>query len=286
MKNKRKKQRTLTVKLITLLLAAALSMSAYLGIRQDSSGAGQISDAGASGYISEDVNETQEPISVDTQEIVGTVGEGTTDLSKAYDYAAMPVYTGNMVDTLNNDVPYFTEEDIAGGTSWDISLSDLDELGRCGQASMCVSLDVMPKDGEARGKIGNVKPSGWNQAKYPGVIDENPGYLYNRCHLLAWCLSGLNDEPKNLITGTRSFNVDAMLPYEEAVARYVESSEEHVLYRVTPVYNGSELVARGVVIEARSIESDGLQFCVYAHNVQDGIDINYMDGSSSLSENN
>lgn len=194
----------------------------------------------------------------------------------------MPAYTGNATDKVNGNVPFFTADDMT--TESYINLSELDDLGRCGVAMMCASKDTMPADGEKRGEIGSVKPSGWKQAKYPSVIKESPSYLYNRAHLLMWALSGLNDDTRNLITGTRYFNITAMLPYEEQVHDYIENTGEHVIYRVTPLYDGNDLVAQGVLMEAKSVESDGLQFCVFAHNVQPGITINYSDGSSYITD--
>lgn len=194
----------------------------------------------------------------------------------------MPAYTGNATDEVNENVPYFTADDMT--TESYINLSELDDLGRCGVAMMCASKDTMPAYGEKRGEIGSVKPSGWKQAKYPSVIKESPSYLYNRAHLLMWALSGLNDDNRNLITGTRYFNITAMLPYEEQVHDYIENTGEHVIYRVTPLYDGDDLVAQGVLMEAKSVESNGLLFCVFAHNVQPGITINYSDGSSYITD--
>ena len=129
-----------------------------------------------------------------------------------------------------------------------------------------------------------VKPSGWKQAKYMGLVDGN--YLYNRCHLIGFQLTGENANERNLITGTRYFNTEAMLPFENMVADYVKETKHHVLYRVTPVFTGDNLLADGVLIEAKSVEDDGagILFCVFCYNVQPGIVINYKDGSSMLSE--
>ena len=137
---------------------------------------------------------------------------------------------------------------------------------------------------EERGTIGNIKPSGWNQAKYEGVIDSKPPYLYNRCHLIAYCLTAENANEKNLITGTRYMNVEGMLPFEEQVAKYLDQNDNHVLYRVTPVFDGDNLVASGVLLEAYSVEDngEGVCFCVYCYNVQPGIEIDYKTGESSL----
>jgi DNA-entry nuclease len=158
----------------------------------------------------------------------------------------------------------------------------LDPLGRCGVAYANVSRELMPT--EERGEIGNIKPSGWNQEKYEGVVDSVPPYLYNRCHLIAYCLTAENANEKNLITGTRYMNVNGMLPFEEKVAKYLDTYDNHVLYRVTPIFEGNNLVASGVLMEAYSVEDEGkgICFCVYCYNVQPGVKINYKTGESEL----
>jgi len=162
------------------------------------------------------------------------------------------------------------------------SYSKLDWLGRCGVAFANVGRDLMPRDN--RGEIGDIKPSGWVQAKYEGIVDSKPPYLYNRCHLIAYCLTGENANEKNLITGTRYMNVEGMLPFEEKVAKYLDKSDNHVLYRVTPVFAGKNLLASGVLIEAYSVEDQGkgICFCVYVYNVQPGVEIDYATGESWL----
>ena len=156
--------------------------------------------------------------------------------------------------------------------------SKLDRRGRCGTALACIGPESMP-EGE-RGPIGMIKPSGWQIAKYKGI--DNGGYLYNRCHLIGWQLTGQNAEVKNLITGTRYLNTEGMLPYENMVASYVRRTKNHVMYRVTPYFCKRELVARGVQIEALSVEDHGkgISFNVYCFNVQPGIKINYKNGES------
>lgn len=159
--------------------------------------------------------------------------------------------------------------------------SDLDELGRVGVAFASLDESLMPAEGEERGDISSVKPTGWIQAKYDGI--SNGGWLYNRCHLIAWSLAGENANEKNLMTGTRSFNVDGMLPFEMEALGYVDDNpDNHLLYRATPVYDGDGLLAKGLLLEAYSIEDDGeLAFCVYIFNVQPGIEIDYNTGKSS-----
>lgn len=179
--------------------------------------------------------------------------------------------------TINNNISFFSDEDLT--TESYEYYSDLDGLGRCGVAHACIGLDLMPT--EERGNIGQVKPSGWHTVKYDIVSGK---YLYNRCHLIGYQLSGENANEKNLITGTRYLNVDGMLPFENMVADYVKETENHVMYRVTPYYDGDNLVASGVLMEAESVEDKGedIQFCVYCYNVQPGITIDYATGDSWL----
>lgn len=210
--------------------------------------------------------------------------ERIVDLHQYLYYDGLPEYktTGKAADKLTNG-PFFTDEEIKNAKPFKV-FSNLDLLGRCGQAYACLTKDSMPT--EERGPIGNVKPSGWHTVKYNDVVEGN--YLYNRCHLLAYCLTGENANEKNLITGTRFMNTEGMLPYETKVAKYLDKHpENHVLYRVTPVYKSSNLVAKHVIMEAYSIEDKGkLSFCVVVHNVQPGVIINYKDGTSRLDEDN
>ena len=162
------------------------------------------------------------------------------------------------------------------------SYSGLDDLGRCQVAVACISRDTMPLPYEKREDIGSVKPAGWQTAKYPELI--NGLYLYNRCHLIGWQLSAENANPLNLTTGTRYLNVDGMLPFENKVDDYVEKTDHHVMYRVTPIFVGDELVCRGILMEAQSVEDSGCIFCVYCYNVQPGIEINYKDGTSRVAD--
>ena len=139
---------------------------------------------------------------------------------------------------------------------------------------------------EERGEIRDIKPSGWCQAKYEGIVDSTPPYLYNRCHLIAYCLTAENANEQNLITGTHYMNVEGMLPFEEEVARYLDRNDNHVLYRVTPIFQGNNLVASGVLMEAYSIEDNGsgICFCVYCYNVQPGVTIDYRTGKNRKEE--
>lgn len=185
---------------------------------------------------------------------------------------------------LNDNVPYFTDAEKQTTTAYE-KYAELDSLGRCGAAEACVGRELMPKAGEERESISSVTPSGWEQAKYDTKLIEG-GYLYNRAHLIGWQLTAENANERNLITGTRYFNVDGMLPFENMVADYVKETSNHVMYRVTPDFEGSNLVATGVTMEAWSVEDngEGLQFCVYVYNFQPGILINYATGESRLDD--
>ena len=195
----------------------------------------------------------------------------------------LPDYDGSPYVELNDGQPSFTEEQKAGTASYE-TYASLDLLGRCGTAEACIGQDLMPT--EERGAIGMVKPSGWHTVRYDGVVDGK--YLYNRCHLIGYQLAGENANEKNLITGTRYLNVVGMLPFEDQVADYVQETGNHVLYRVNPVFQGAELVARGVQMEAWSVEDSGAGVCfnVYCYNVQPGVEIDYATGESRLAEEN
>ena len=188
----------------------------------------------------------------------------------------IPEYEGEPFVLINQNIPFFEKDDYT--TESLENYSELDELGRCGAAYANISKELMPT--EERGQIGDVRPSGWHTVKYPELIEDR--YLYNRCHLIGYQLSGENANEKNLITGTRYMNVEGMLPFENKVADYVRRSDNHVLYRVTPVFEGNNLVATGVLMEAYSVEDrgEGVCFCVFVHNVQPGIEIDYRTGES------
>jgi len=211
--------------------------------------------------------------------------EGQSQSSTAYIKEAESLddieeYSGSPYIRVNGNVPFFTEEELTG-ESYE-SYGDLDSLGRCSACIASIGQDMMPT--EERESIGAVKPTGWNLVKYPDVVDGN--YLYNRCHLIGYQLTGENANEKNLITGTRYMNVDGMLPFENMVADYVKETNNHVLYRVTPIFQGDNLLASGVLMEGESVEDkgEGILFCVYCYNVQPGVAIDYADGSSHLEE--
>lgn len=217
----------------------------------------------------------------------GANGTGQADAGKPQDELvnnnsyvsldAIPAYDGKAYVAINNNEPFFTDSDMT--TTAFENYSDLDSLGRCGVAYANICKEIMPT--EKRGKIGMIKPSGWHTVKYDVIKDR---YLYNRCHLIGYQLAGENANSKNLITGTRYLNVEGMLPFENLVADYVNNTGNHVLYRVTPMFSGSNLVANGVLIEAKSVEDngDGILFNVYCYNVQPGVGINYENGDSWL----
>lgn len=204
-----------------------------------------------------------------------------TDTASAFNAADVPAYSGEPYTAVNNNEPYFTSDNLT--TEAFENYSELDALGRCGVAYANVCLETMPT--EKRGSISEVKPTGWHSVKYDNVDGKS---LYNRCHLIGYQLTAENANQQNLITGTRYLNVDGMLPFENMVADYVKETDNHVLYRVTPIFTGDNLVADGVLMEGYSVEDegDGICFCVYAYNVQPGITIDYATGDSWLSSEN
>ena len=188
----------------------------------------------------------------------------------------VPVYSGEPYTELNGNIPYFTDRE----KTEDVfeHYSDLDTLGRCGTAYANICKELMPT--EKRGEIGMIKPTGWHTVRYDDIISDK--YLYNRCHLIGFQLAGENANEKNLVTGTRYMNVDGMLPFENMIADYVKETDNHVLYRVTPIFVGDNLVCRGVEMEAYSVEDngEGTSFHVFVYNIQPGIEIDYATGDS------
>ena len=204
-----------------------------------------------------------------------SVGSGT---AKPVELSSIPAYSGKAYITVNNNKPSFSSSELT--TKGYEKYSKLDSLNRCGAALASCGKEIMPGADEKRGSISSIYPSGWNQAKYDGI---SGGWLWNRCHLIGWQLSAENANRENLITGTRYMNISGMLPIENMVADYIKETGNHVAYRVTPIYDGNNLVCSGVQMEAYSIEDkgEGIEFNVYCYNVQPGIKINYADGSSS-----
>lgn len=190
----------------------------------------------------------------------------------------VPEYSSSPVVQINNNEPEFTAYEVKKATKSYIFMSELDRLGRCGYAEASLSTDTLAT--EKRGDISSVHPSGWHNEAYTCV---NTGYVFNRCHLLMYAASGILDDERNLITGTRYMNEDGMLPYEKMLVQYIESTGNHVLYRVTPIYDGDNLVASGVHMEAKSVEDGGkgLKFNIYAYNVQPGVNVDYATGYTS-----
>ena len=197
---------------------------------------------------------------------------------KSYELTDIPAYAGNSFVILDDNKPAFSKKDRERTDAFE-TYSDLDELGRCGVAYANICKELMPT--EERGAIGMVKPTGWHTVKYDNVEGK---YLYNRCHLIGYQLAGENANEKNLITGTRYLNVTGMLKFEDQVADYVNETNHHVLYRVTPFFEGDNLVASGVEMEAYSVEDkgEGVSFHVFLYNVQPGITIDYATGESWL----
>lgn len=189
----------------------------------------------------------------------------------------VPAFSNKPYVIIHDNLPEFTDGDLTQ-KAYEF-YSELDHLGRCGYAMACLGKELMPT--EDRESISQVKPSGWKQAQYDIIDGEN---LYNRCHLIGFQLTGENANERNLITGTRYMNVEGMLPFENMIADYIKETGNHVLYRVTPIYDGNNLVAKGVQLEAKSVEDDGEGICfhVYVYNNQPGVEIDYSDGSSRL----
>ncbi len=193
----------------------------------------------------------------------------------------IPEYSGQDFIPLNDNVPIFSEQELTT-TAYE-KYGELDSLGRVTTAVASLGRETMPKKGEKRGDISKIKPTGWVQKQYDNV---NSQWLYNRCHLIGWQLSAENDNPKNLITGTRYFNTEVMLPFENMVADYIKETENHVAFRVTPVFDGNNLLCKGVQIEAFSVEDggEGVCFNVFCYNIQPEISIDYKTGESSLTK--
>ena len=201
-----------------------------------------------------------------------------SDFLSQYDHISLeniPEYSSKPYVYINNNIPFFNEEEL---TISNLEMySGLDILGRCQEAYACLGYEMMPTS--ERESIYDIKPTGWHSVSYDFI---DGGSLYNRCHLIGFQLAGENANERNLITGTRYMNVEGMLPFENKIASYIKNTKHHVLYRVTPIFEGANLVASGVLLEAQSIEDDKISFCVYVYNVQPRVEINYLTGYSYL----
>ena len=277
-------KRVLTRALAALLLALLLCISACDG-QGDSIGTtiGDTTQAPTEQQTTLADPDTDAPTEQPTENTTEQPGEGSTEDTaepeteapeQSIDLSNIPAYSGKPYVALNNNVPTFEQSELV--TKSYETYGALDALGRCTTVMACCGRDLMPT--EDRGSISSVKPTGWVQAQYSIV---NGGNLYNRCHLIGWQISGENANERNLITGTRYFN-EAMIPFENMIADYIKETNNHVMYRVTPIYEGNNLVASGVLMEGYSVEDngEGISFCVYAHNAQPHIVINYLTGES------
>lgn len=264
-----KLRKTAAIALCELLAIATIFTGCASTDLSGTEGAGHAAGAEVAGEDSSGALDSKDKVDGPQEDLVNNNSYVSLD--------AIPAYDGKAYVAVNNNEPFFTDSDMT--TTAFENYSDLDSLGRCGVAYANICRDIMPT--EERGKIGMIKPSGWHTVKYDVIKDR---YLYNRCHLIGYQLAGENANPKNLITGTRYLNVEGMLPFENLVADYVNNTGNHVLYRVTPMFSGSNLVANGVLIEAKSVEDNGggILFNVYCYNVQPGIGINYENGDSWL----
>ena len=213
-----------------------------------------------------------------TNTVEHTQSDTFTSNDLPFDLSDIPSYSGSPYCEVNNNQPFFQTDELT--TDSFKHFSELDSLGRCGVAFACIGTDSLPT--EERDAIGTIMPSGWHTVRYDDIIEDK--YLYNRCHLIAFELSGENANPQNLITGTRYMNVQGMLPFENRIRSYIEHTNQHVMYRVTPVFEGENLVATGVLIEGYSVEDNGEGICfnVFCYNVQPHIKINYTDGLSEI----
>lgn len=262
-RNKQKKKTKLSIEKIKIALVIPI-LTSFISF-------------GAIAYSTDDLNNNY--TNTTTTTTTATNITSTTNTSNTSSYISLsniPQFTSSPYTKVNNGNPYFSESDLT--TSSFEKYSNLDSLGRCGVAYACIGKDLMPT--EKREPIGSVKPSGWHTIKYDGIDGK---YLYNRCHLIGYQLTGENANQKNLITGTRYLNTQGMLPFENMVADYIKETSNHVMYRVTPVFEETNLVASGVLIEAESVEDNGngIKFNVYCYNVEPGITINYANGESS-----
>lgn len=237
--------------------------------------------------IAADIPDIEEQVGAEYHEEIGQTESKSNEKSEykqeassdSFDIRGIPAYSGKAYVAINNNIPYFTKSDLT--TKSFEKYAPLDSLGRCGVAYANIGTDIMPI--EERGSIGMVKPSGWHSIRYENVDGK---YLYNRCHLIGYQLSAENANTSNLITGTRYLNIQGMLPFENMVADYVKETNNHVLYRATPIFEGDNLLASGVLMEGYSVEDngDGICYNVYCYNVQPGTKIDYATGDSEAED--
>lgn len=272
-KGKQTKNFPVFYKIIALLLAGILSVSGY-DYYQTGNFTNTIETAGRiAEYMIElpgEISSLGEEVKQFFTQISGGNKEGNVNSLKE-----IPEYTGEPYVTVNGNIPSFTEEE-KNAEPYEF-YSEQDSLGRCGYAEAKISTKLMPE--KEREGIGMVKPSGWHTAKYD-IIDGK--YLYNRCHLIGYQLTGENANERNLITGTRYLNVTGMLPWENLVTDYIQETGDCVMYRVTPIYQGKDLVAHGVQMEGESLNSKEICFNIFVFNIQPGIGIDYANGNSWL----
>ncbi len=252
-----------------VLLAAVLALTGCTGAAGRAS-SNRPADASAGSVLQTEESTQSGPESAaDTGTTGGSVGGAVISTDN------IPVFSGEPAITINGNIPFFEDSELS--TVPTINLSPLDSRGRAQTASAVLGWETLAQGD--RENINSYEPSGWQQSTYDFIEGD---FLYNRCHLLMWKLCGIEDDHRNLITGTRSLNIHGMLPYEEEVLDEIESTGFHVLYRVTPVYDGDNLLASGVLMEAKSVEDRGrsLQFCIYSYNVQPGVQIDYATGDN------
>ena len=253
---------------LLLVLAGIVLYAAYLRMQEPSPATEPESTSEEPAAAEEAENPPADDPSLCSQ------GTGISLVPQEFDLSDVPAWSGDPAAVINGNLPFFTDEELS--LSEFEEYGELDSLGRCTGAFACISIEMSPRT--ERESISDIHPSGWQNVKYSGIEGD---FLYNRCHLIAFGLTGQNANERNLITGTRYMNTEGMEPYEYETIGYIHRTHHHVLYRVTPVFEGDNLVASGVLMEARSIEDDGLIFCVYAYNVQPGVTINYRTGESS-----
>ena len=275
-KRKNKKNNLLKMAVIAILIGGYLVINNIDKIKKGLPNEPVIKRKAAKKTADEKVKETEIINPSERKEMSQADTVTSVDLNQIPDFDGVTTFVA-----INNHIPTFTEEDKAKARSGSFEYySELDSLGRVGIAYANLGKETMPPKGEKRGPIGHVKPSGWQSLKFDNVDGK---YLYNRSHLIGWQLSNENDNEKNLATGTRFFNVDGMLPFENLVADYIKNTGNHVLYRVTPIFEGNELVMRGLQMEAYSVEDDGagVSYNVFVYNAQPGIYIDYLTGMAT-----